>query len=122
LPASYGAAVALARNGRRGAQEKQARACIECALNNSLEFLGPGCADLAALRPRLLRGQVLLGHVAERTVEHRHVMLDAETHIGVMIERALARGIDVVRLKGIGLVAVGLRQFDAAIDRGGGDP
>ena len=48
-------------------------------------------------------------------VEDRHVELDAEAKIGVLVERPLLGGVDVGGLQAYRLVAVSLGQLDAAV-------
>jgi len=94
---------------------RRAHIVIERPLDDGAQFLGAFGAYLAALRPCDLRGQILPCHVNEGTVEYWHVVLEAETNVGVIVEGPVLGGLYVRGLEGIGLVAVGLGELDAAI-------
>ena len=85
------------------------------AFKHRLELLWALGADLPAPGPRLLGRQVFLGHSAEGMVEHRHVVLEAEAHVSVLVEGALTGRLLIRRLQRDRLVAVGLRQLHAAV-------
>jgi hypothetical protein len=57
----------------------------------------------------------ILGDLTEGAIEDRHLVFNAEPNVGVLIEGALARGIDVRRLQGDRLVTVCLGDFDSAV-------
>ena len=72
-------------------------------------------ADLPRLDPLLLKVGEVLGDLAEGAVENRHLMLDAEAHVGVLVEGLILGRVDVGGLQGNRLVAVGagslIRQY-----------
>src|SRR5579862_4954493 len=72
-------------------------------------------SDLAALGTLLLLGEIFLADLAERPVEHRHVVLDERVHLPVLLIGAAARIGAVGGLEGDRLVAVLLRHLHPAI-------
>ena len=88
---------------------------LQRALQDGLQFLWPLLADLAALGPRLLRGQVLLRHGAEGVVEDRDVMLEHGSDFDLLLPGEVPGHADVGGLEGDRLVTVCLRQLDAAV-------
>ena len=93
----------------------RANIVLQRALDHGLELLGAILADLAASGARLLGRQVLLRHGAERMVEDRNVMLEHGPDLDLLLVGEVARHADVAGLERDRLVAVGLRQLDAAV-------
>jgi hypothetical protein len=88
---------------------------VELSVADGNDRLPVVLGDLADFRPLLRLRQEILGDGAEGPVEDRHVVLDAETEVGVLIERALIGGIDIGGLKAECLVTIRLRLLDAAV-------
>jgi hypothetical protein len=55
--------------------------------------------DLSGLDPLFLEVRPFLGDLAEGPIEDRHVVLDAEPHVRILVEGPLAGRIDVVTLQ-----------------------
>ena len=88
---------------------------IELGLDVRVHHAPAVKADLAGLGTLLLEGGELLGHLAESFVENRNLVSDAEAHVGILIERLIARLVDVRGLEGEGFVSIFLGQLDPAI-------
>jgi hypothetical protein len=71
--------------------------------------------DLSCLDALLLKVEVFFCNLAEGPIEDRHIVLDAETDIDVLIEGSLLRGVDVRGLKGNRFVSILLGKLDAAV-------
>src|SRR6202021_462518 len=88
---------------------------LQRALDHGLELLGPLLADLAALGAGLLGRQVLLGNGAEGMVEDRDVALKTDPDFDLLFVGEVARDADIAGLERDRLIAVGLRELDAAV-------
>jgi hypothetical protein len=71
---------------------------------------------LTQLGATLQNSDIFLCHLPERAVEHRHVMLDPKSYIGIEVKRLVNRRLLVRRPQRDCLVAILFREFDAAVE------
>src|SRR4029077_9790584 len=88
---------------------------IETRPDDRFAFAPAGVRHLAGRGAPFLLLDILLGNLAEGAVEDRHVMLEAEADIRVMIVGAVTGGGEVRGLQRKRLVKVAFRDLDAAI-------
>src|ERR1700692_1646190 len=71
--------------------------------------------DLSCLDALLLKVEIFFCNLAEGPIEDRHIVLDAETDIDVLIVGPLFRGVDVRGFKGNRFISILLVKLDASV-------
>lgn len=55
--------------------------------------------NFARIGAPLLRLEILFRHLAKRTIKHGNIMLHAKPDVGILIERAVARRLPILRVE-----------------------
>jgi hypothetical protein len=80
------------------------------------EILHPVMGNFTRIGAPLLRLEVVGRHLPKRTIEHGYIVLHVKPDVGVLIERAVAGGLPVRRVKRNRFVAILFGELDAAIE------
>ncbi len=88
---------------------------VELRPDDGIDGLPALVGNLPSLNALLRKVRVVLRDLAEGAIENRHVVLDAEAQVGVLIESAFLRRVDIRCFKGNRLVAVPMVKLDPAV-------
>jgi hypothetical protein len=89
---------------------------FERLLEGISEILHAVMGNFTRIGAPLLRLEIVCRHLPKRTIEHGNIVLHAKPDVGVLIERAVAGGLPVRRMKRNRLVAILFGELDAAIE------